>query len=452
MKKTLKKGFLGISLLGLLFTQSVVAQEETTTNPADTLASAIEAIQSDLSILKKLKITGYLQAQWQKADTIGSVAGFSGGNFTGTNNRFMVRRGRIKFAYTNELSNYVLQFDVSEKGFAIKDAYLSFTDPWYKAATLTGGVFNRPFGFEIEYSSSSRETPERSRIFQTLFPGERDLGAKLTLQAPKTSSWNFLKLDAGLFNGNGESSSAFSEVDKYKDFIGHLSANKTFFDETLSVGLGASYYDGGFALPKSSATGAKLPHVYKLKDVAGTETFVADSAYAVGDKAQRQYWGFDAQASLSTPAGLTTLRGEYIAGKQSAFKSIGNTTSPTTTFPSTDDVYVRDFSGGYVYFIQSILNTKHEVVAKYDWYDPNTKVSGNQIGLGGTSAADIKYSTLGLGWIYHWNTNVKITLYYEMVTNEKTNASSLAYAGNGTKTFAKDQKDNVFTFRIQYKF
>ena len=98
----------------------------------DTLASAIESIQSDLSILKKIKFSGYIQAQWQKADTIGSPAGFSGGNFSGLDNRFAVRRGRLKVSYTNELSSYVLQIDATEKGLGLKDAYVQFTDPMDK--------------------------------------------------------------------------------------------------------------------------------------------------------------------------------------------------------------------------------------------------------------------------------------------------------------------------------
>ncbi len=69
---------------------------------------------------------------------------------------------------------------------SIKDAYLRFSAPWLKnAVALKGGVYDRPFGFEISYSSSSRESPERSRIFQVLFPGERDLGFGLELQGPE---------------------------------------------------------------------------------------------------------------------------------------------------------------------------------------------------------------------------------------------------------------------------
>jgi hypothetical protein len=459
MKNYSKKLLLSIILIGCI----AFAKAQETKSALDTLPANVEQLQSDMNMLNKLKITGFIQAQWQKADTIGSPAAFSGGNFSGTNNRFTVRRGRIKFAYTNDFSLYTLQFEVTEKGLSVKDAFVAFTDPWTKFFTITGGAFNRPFGYEIESSDVTRETPERARITQTLFNQERDLGAKLTLQAPKSSPWNFIKLDAGLFNGNALN----PETDKYKDFIGHLYANKTFMNENLNIGLGVSYYNGGWA------SGTK--YVYKMQG----NGFTADStSYKVGAKLTREYYGIEAQASINSVLGITTIRGEYLWGTQPGTKStnvsptsvwtkspvttysytydsIGKITSTkaTTTTPN-DDAYIRNFSGGYVYFVQSIGQTKHELVVKYDWFDPNTKISSNQIGVAGTNtgAADIKYRTLGLGWNYHWNGNIRLTAYYELVKNETSNAPSMAFANNGTKTFAKNQKDNIFTLMLQYKF
>ena len=45
---------------------------------------------------------------------------------------------------------------------ALKDAYLVLNDRWTKAFSLTAGKFNRP-NYEVEYSSSQRELPERSK-------------------------------------------------------------------------------------------------------------------------------------------------------------------------------------------------------------------------------------------------------------------------------------------------
>jgi len=74
------------------------AQEK---NPFDTLAQRVEQINSDLDFMKKLKFTGYIQTQFQVADSSG-INSFAGGNFpTGVDKRFAVRRGRLKLTYDN---------------------------------------------------------------------------------------------------------------------------------------------------------------------------------------------------------------------------------------------------------------------------------------------------------------------------------------------------------------
>ncbi|MEG0655932.1 MAG: hypothetical protein RR465_02790, partial [Mucinivorans sp.] len=94
--------------------------------------------------------------------------------------------------------------------------------------------------------------------------------------------------------------------------------------------------------------------------------------------------------------------------------------------------------------VQDIGRSKHSLVLKYDYYDPNTKVSGNQIGqLAGTSAADIAYSTFGVGYLFRWNNNLRLMAYYDMVSNEKT--ENLA-------DFKGRIHQNVLTIRAQVKF
>jgi len=444
--ETKKKGLLS-ALIALVFCSMAVAQETD---------GVIESLQSDNEIAKRLKISGYVQMQYQHADTAG-ISSMAGGSFSsGIDNRFAVRRGRVKVAYTYENALAVMQIDITEKGVGIKDAYLSLTDPWLNTLSLTGGVFDRPFGYEISYSSSSRETPERSRIFQTLFPGERDLGGKLSVQAPKTSNWNFLKLDIGLINGNGTN----VETDSYKDFVAHLSATRASKDEKLKWGVGGSYYKGGFATTTTN--------VYSVKDVDGVQAFVAETVKK-GDQVNREYIGIDGQIGYDWGLGITQVRAEYLTGVQPATASSSSsltaanvssvsttdlTTGKVTTSNAGVDVYSRAFNGYYVYLIQTILQTPFQAVVKYDVYDPNTAVAGNQIGQTPTSgiatgSSDIKYSTLGLGLNYRFNSNVKIMAYYDIVANETTSyirkASTLA-------DLSSDRKDNVFTLRLQYKF
>jgi hypothetical protein len=450
-------------------------------NPSDTLAKAVESLQSDIKIHNRLKISGYIQAQWQKSDTIGSPGKYSGGDFIGYDNRFQVRRGRFKTEYSNELSQYVIQIDVTEKAVSIKDAYVAFTDPCLKTFTLTGGAFNRPFGYEVSYSSASLESPERSRVAQALFPNEEDLGAQLAIQAPSSSPFNFIKLQGGLFTGNGLN----PETDKYKDFIGQIILKKTFMNEHLLLSGGASYYNGGIAAYSPAIDYNSSKYAYYYHTI--TNGFYIKDSIKAGAKLKREYIGLDLQASLHSDLGITTLRVEYIIGTQPGFPNnkgtnvnyspsndqpvaanasyvtavVKDTSGKLNTINTTKQLDVvplnyfsRSFTGGYVYLIQSILQTKHELVLKYDWYDPNTKISGNKIGVAksNTGTADIKFSTIGIGWIYHWNSNVKLTAYYEIVSNEKASVPLTSKGINGTNNYTKELKDNVLTLRVQYKF
>jgi hypothetical protein len=404
--------------------------------------------------LKKIKVSGYMQLQYQNAETDG-VGSFSGGNFgSGIHQRFGVRRGRIKFNYDNDLTQFVLQFDITEKGFGTKDAYASFTEPWLRTFAVTGGIFDRPFGYEISYSSSNRETPERSRLFQTLFPGERDLGFKLEIK-PLDGPLSFLNLKAGLFAGNGIN----VETDNNKDFIGRLGFSFPFNEANLSIDGGISAYIGkvNVGVPTSSssttysgtldADGKTV--IIKPVTTTTTKTYsvfkVDNSTAAVQDNsgsADRNYYGADLQIYYDLPVlGGFSLKGEYITGKQPGTSS-GN---GSFTAAPTGDLFLRNFMGYYITYVQNIGDV-NQLVLKYDVYDPNTDVSGDQIGLYSAAklgAGDIKYCTFGLGWIYYWDSNVKLVCYYDMVSSE-TSAN--------LKAFNSDLKDNVFTFRIQYKF
>jgi phosphate-selective porin len=441
--------FAGLMFLALILSGSYTFSQDNTADPvkesADTLNTKIENVKSDLELMKKLKITGYIQAQWQLADTAGQLSPFSGGNFPkNSDNRFMIRRGRVKFAYEGKLTQFVLQIDATEKGVSLKDAYVNFKDPWLQMFTVQGGVFNRPFGFEIAYSSSTRETPERARVNQTLFPGERDLGALLTIQPNKESRFNFIRLNAAILAGNGVA----PETDSHKDFSGQLGITKTTRNEKIRYGLGVSYYNGGYF--------QETKKVYTMNTLADgmTEGFTVDSTETnTGEYAKREYFGADAQFSLDWFLGMTTLRGEYIFGTQPGTSKL-NISPANRIIPDIriNDTYVRSFNGGYVYFIHNILHSRHEIVVKYDFLDPNTDIKGTdakssvsfnestiKTGLGG---ADVAYATWGFGYNVRIATNIKLMAYYELVKNEETALSG----------YSNDIKDNVLTIRAQFKF
>ncbi|GHS93606.1 hypothetical protein FACS1894207_0290 [Bacteroidia bacterium] len=409
-----------ISCLCLVTT--VFAQEEIELSPVEMLEQKTLTLESAVQKLQKFKVSGYIQTQYQYGEKDASLkVGSANENPEEAFNRIGIRRGRIKFVYEEGIVSATFQPDITEKGVSFKDAFLAVKDPWAGTSVLKAGIFDRPFGDEISFSSSRRESPERSTIFQTLFPEERDLGASLTLQAAKTSPWNILKLDAGLFAGNGIK----QEIDSRLDFIGHLSVAKAIGSD-MKIGGGISYYSGGV-----------YQGTENIYSIAGKEFVLNNKADNKGQFAKREYVGLDAQFSVMSALGMTQLRGEYLFGEQPAAK--GNSKSPNASTLPAIDTYNRNFSGGYVVFVQDIGALPVSAVLKYDWYNPNTKVSGNE----NVTDGDIAVNTFGFGFLWRANVNLKLTAYYEINKNETTDKIA---------KFSEDRKDNVFTLRLQYKF
>ncbi|HLP15269.1 MAG TPA: hypothetical protein VK470_03360, partial [Bacteroidota bacterium] len=99
------KLFTLFALLLLISIQPIQAQETTPASKEDVenvkgqvdgMNETMLEMKSVLDALKKIKISGYIQSQFQVADSDG-IASVAGGNFpTGVHSRFAVRRGRVK--------------------------------------------------------------------------------------------------------------------------------------------------------------------------------------------------------------------------------------------------------------------------------------------------------------------------------------------------------------------
>ncbi len=425
MKRTL------LAVLALLSVSVALAQENET-DPVRDYVDSIRFTRQQVELIQNLKFSGYYQFQYQLSDTAG-VGSYEGGNFsTDVNNRFTIRRGRLKMTYSDKISTYVLQFDATERGVAIRDAYIKMMEQKYKKVELTAGVFDRPFGYEISYSSRVRESPERGRMSQILFPNERDLGAMLSYSKSWKAKKQLLKIDAGLFNGTGFLT---TEFDSKKDIITRVSYenNKGKF---VKYGFGASMYQGKLI--------NQTKFVYSMSD---TKFAVDSTSSNLKNYARRQYYGVNAQLNFFSQIGFTIIRAEYIMGTQPGTHS--SSSSPTAV-PTVTNTYIRNFNGAYIYLVQNILKSRHQLVLKYDWYDPNTDVKGIDIGAAGssTNATDIKYSTIGFGYIYRATDHIRWMAYYDIVKNENTSILGT----NSTNNYAKDLKDNVATIRMQYRF
>jgi phosphate-selective porin len=360
--------------------------------------------ETDLGKLNKIKVSGYIQSQWE---TYGSDLEKN----NGYSNTFYIRRARLKFTYEAlDGVKFVLQPDFSTGNLALKDAYAVVNIPKLKNFTLWAGQMNR-INYEVEYSSSQREVLERSRVIRSIYPGEREVGVKLEYLGLKIP----LKVQLMAMNGNFTGTQA-KDVDSQKDIMARLVYSIKIPAAGIGIDLGPNAYFGGNL--------SKNNKYYRNSD--GT----LDSLKSVWTYLDKNWVGGEVQIFADVLGGMA-IKGEYISGINSTPSAVAST-STIAQMKASPSLYNK-FSGYYLYFVKNI-GARNQFVAKYDFYDPNTKLSGDGAG------SSLYYKTWTLAWQYYLNDFIRISLNYEIPKNE-VNASN-----------PTDKKDNTLGVRIQAKF
>jgi hypothetical protein len=398
--------FTMISIMGYPQTHTIDSLKEVIDIQEGRLNSMDERVlvnEADLGKLNKIKISGYIQAEFRNYQS-GLV------KTTDPYSTFLVRRARIKFTYeAADGIKFVLQPDFSTGALALKDAYAVLNLPKLKDLTLWAGQFNRP-NYEVEYSSGQREVLERSRVIRAIYPGEREIGVKLEYNGSTIP----LKLQFALLNGNFTGLQSI-DYDTKKDMMARAVYSVKLPGAGIGIDIGANGYFGGTKI--------------KTNPFVSINPLIADSV-AIGTYLDKKWFGGEIQIFADILGGLA-IKSEYMAGVNNTASLILATS--TLAQKKVDPNKVRDFSGYYIYLIKNI-GPKNQFVVRYDYYDPNTKVKGDE------AKNELFYKTLTTSWQYYLNDNIRITLQYEMPTNE-TNATN-----------PTDLKDNTFAVRFQAKF
>lgn len=414
--------------------------------------------ENDLSKLTKIKLSGYIQAQFDNFEN----------KAVQPNNYFSLRRVRLKATYeAADGIKFVVQPDFSPSGFSLKDAYVVLNDHFIKSGmfknslSLTAGKFNR-LNYEVEYSSSQRELPERSTVIRALYPGERALGFKVEVKPESIP----VKLQLGMFNGNDGGFTQFSDTtgksannnienkdfDNFKDIMARATYSLKLGDFG-GLDFGAHAYFGSL----KSSTNATLHSDYTTIDSS-----------KVGDAVKRNWFGAEFQLFADVLGGMS-LKGEYITGKNAMLG--GSKFANGSLLPN----FQNNFAGYYLYFIKNV-GKKNQFAFRYDYYDPNTDITGSdvkvlkyngdasrKIGKLTSSKADLAYTTFTFAWHYYFDDNIRISLAYAIVQNEKV-AKNTAGVGNLTESYTNPDgttgindysdifKQNQLTIRLQAKF
>ena len=395
-----------IVLIVLLFRGTVSVNAQQTADSSDERMAAMEgklnaldervAInESDLFKLTKIKVSGYIQAQFEN---------YEGGLVKPNDpvSTFFVRRARIKFTYeAADGIRFVLQPDFSTGNLSLKDAYAVAYLPKVKSLALWAGQFNRP-NYEVEYSSSQREVLERSRMIRTIYPGEREVGAKLEFNPLALP----LKMQLAVLNGNFKGNELI-DVDTRKDVMARAVYSFKLPASGIGIDVGAHGYYGALM--------AKTKYVLDY----GNNMDSLDTN--VGSYLDKKWGGAEIQVYFDFLGGMA-LKGEYIAGRN-AYPG-DSKSNPYKT---------KKFAGYYAYLIKNVGN-KNQFVARFDYFDPNTSLSADAAGK------DVYYNTLTLAWQYYLNDNIRFSMNYAIAKNETNTA------------YPEDIADNVFGIRMQAKF
>ena len=385
-------------------TDSLKERMDETAGKVAGLEERLGIAETDIAGLKKLKISGYVQARYEYHDDASSGPLQGTVSTTSSNqgkllNRFFIRRGRVKTTYqATPHALGVVYFDGSASGVSLKEAYVAVTEPRSKVTT-TLGQFNWLFGYEISFSSSKREFPERARWSRALFPGERDRGIKLERPFLLMGKYN-LNLQAGVYNGNGIDDRNFVDKDpnKWKDFIGRAAFGLGHLDFGLSGYWGKQFNPKDSASPLSPSTTDKIRY------------------------------GADAQFFYELPVvGGGVLKAEGVLAKEPKNQSKPFLSRDTT----------RDAAGFNVVWAQN-LKEKFQWISRVDFYDPDQDIDKDH------------FITYGFGLIYFWDGASKLKLVYEIPKSFVNSRSGTVT--NPLTSVKEDEKDNILTLEWVYTF
>jgi hypothetical protein len=317
--------------------------------------------------------------------------------------------------YNAGLAQIVAQVDITNEKLELKDAFISFTEPWLKYFTLRTGIFYRP-NYEVESSPSVLESIDRSNVIRKLYPGERDLGAMLIVKPE-----NLFSLQLAAFNNTYKGFSA--------QYWPNFNSEPFYYMARLTKDFMLKDLGLGFNLGVHARIGNVLSNTNKIIESENNNTKIDTTSIKKGDKISRNWYGIEAQVYYDFLAG-TKLACEYIFGTGIDEESLDNSASAPSP------IRKRDFNGFYVMLAQGITK-EWQIAGKYETYNPNTSIAVNNI----NNKNELTFNTIGLGINNFSFDNIRLTLWYD-INRTSTNNNVLT----------TDPVDNLLYLRFQFKY
>ena len=381
-----------------------------------------------------LRIGGFLQGQFESNQV--SQDQLAPGGAPLNADRFVLRRGRLRFDRGWQYANATLELDANTTrgvtvGIRRAEASLLYRgnngNDLPPLVMLTLGVTDIPFGFELQESARVRPFMERSLGSSALFPTEMDVGLKVS------GAVSFLRYAFAVTNGE-----PVDTLNRYprdpnaaKDFSGRVGV-ETQPLPVLALSGGTSFYQGkgfhaGIDATKSSIGWIDINEDRMIQP--GELQALPGTAATPSMNFKRWAYGLDLQLTLRSKFGATRLLAEgFLASNLDRAYLIAD--------PGLGNNDIRE-AGGYVALVQDVTRWG-QVGFRASYYDPNSDffsdVRGRQV------PTSLAATTLSPMVALLLPGRARLSFQYDFVSD------SLAKDSEGVPT---DAKNNQLTLRLQ---
>lgn len=295
--------------------------------------------------------------------------------------RFLLRRGRLRLDAAWDWSALSFEIDGNTTrgpSFSVRraEASLLWRGPWGPPASnldalrgggppplmmLTAGITEIPFGFELTHSARERVFTERTTGSLALFPGEPDVGARLS------GGVAFFRYSLAVLNGeplDERSGKVLRENNDDKDFVGRLGVDfKPMGALAIAGGVSALRGAGFHAGTDGTKDGVQWNDINENGGIDPGELVASPGAAATpSENFSRWGIGVDLRVRVETPIGDTLVYGE-VALAQNLDRGL------FVADPVLTGVDVRELTG-YAAVLQE-LSEYAMVGLRVDFYEPN---------------------------------------------------------------------------------
>jgi hypothetical protein len=341
--------------------------------PVPATPSYIATVPHSLAVPEGFFVTGYVQAELRTDASSEDELSASGQPLN--RDQFLVRRARLRGTHTTRHTSVVVELDGNTTrgpvvGLRRAEASLllrsldkstdRLANDTVPLLALTAGLTQIPFGYELSDAPRNRLFFERTVGSLALFPGEPDVGARLS------GGFSVFRYAVSAMNGHPLDERApqnSRELDSAKDWVARLG-----FDvgaPKFRITGGSSFLRGKGFHQGSPATKASV--TYRDLDENGridTGELTATPGSAAVRSQTFEHWavGADLEVRLRTPIGWSMIFGEAFAAQ-----NLDRGAAPAD--PVVTGIDQREL-GYYVAALQDVRD-RGIFGARYEVYDPN---------------------------------------------------------------------------------